>query len=89
MSHEEIVSKPSSRGFARMDEEKRREIARKGGQAAHAKGVAHQFTSAEAREAGRKGGEANGRSRRAAAPVEPASPYVSMQNLPPEATRPA
>lgn len=46
------------RGFAGMDEEKRREIASKGGQAAHAKGTAHEFTSEEAREAGRKGGQA-------------------------------
>jgi uncharacterized protein len=45
------------RGFASMDTEKQREIARKGGQAAHQKGTAHEFTSDEAREAGRKGGE--------------------------------
>ena len=36
--------------------EKRREIARKGGIAAHASGKAHEFTPEEAREAGRKGG---------------------------------
>lgn len=48
----------SNRGFASMDEEKQREIASKGGQAAHEKGTAHEFTSEEAREAGRKGGEA-------------------------------
>ncbi|WP_211302574.1 KGG domain-containing protein [Nannocystis exedens] len=41
-----------------MDEEKQREIASKGGHAAHEKGTAHEFTSEEAREAGRKGGEA-------------------------------
>lgn len=46
------------RGFAAMDEDKQREIARKGGKAAHAKGTAHQFTSKEAQEAGRKGGQA-------------------------------
>ncbi len=46
-----------TRGFASMDEEKQREIARKGGQAAHAKGRAHEFTAEEAREAGRKGGQ--------------------------------
>lgn len=45
------------RGFAAMDEEKQREIASKGGKAAHEKGTAHEFTSEEAREAGRKGGE--------------------------------
>jgi len=46
-----------NRGFASMDMEKQREIARKGGKAAHAKGTAHEFTSDEARAAGRKGGE--------------------------------
>jgi uncharacterized protein len=49
----------SRRGFAAMDEDKQREIARKGGKAAHEKGTAHQFTSEEAREAGRKGGQAS------------------------------
>ncbi len=48
----------SKRGFASMDEKKQREIASKGGKAAHQKGTAHEFTSEEAREAGRKGGEA-------------------------------
>lgn len=46
------------RGFAAMDPERQREIARKGGRAAHRSGNAHQFDSEEAREAGRKGGEA-------------------------------
>jgi general stress protein YciG len=46
----------SSRGFASMDEERVREIASRGGKAAHEKGTAHEFTSEEAREAGRKGG---------------------------------
>jgi general stress protein YciG len=44
------------RGFAAFDAVQRREIARKGGQRTHAKGTAHEFTSAEARAAGRKGG---------------------------------
>ncbi len=48
----------SKRGFASMDAEKRREIASKGGKAAHAQGSAHEFTPEEARIAGRKGGEA-------------------------------
>jgi hypothetical protein len=43
------------RGFASMDRTKQREIASKGGKAAHQKGVAHQWTKEEAREAGRKG----------------------------------
>src|SRR5437762_4469982 len=47
----------SERGFASMDEEKQREIASKGGRAAHEKGTAHEFTADEAREAGRKGGQ--------------------------------
>ena len=47
-----------NRGFASMDDEKQRDIASKGGQAAHEQGTAHEFNSREAREAGRKGGEA-------------------------------
>ncbi len=46
------------RGFAAMDEEKQREIASKGGKAAHEKGTAHEFSPEEASEAGKKGGEA-------------------------------
>ena len=45
-------------GFASMDENKQREIASMGGKAAHEKGTAHEFSPEEAREAGRKGGEA-------------------------------
>jgi general stress protein YciG len=48
----------AKRGFAALDSERQREIARLGGRAAHAQGRAHEFTSEEAREAGRKGGEA-------------------------------
>lgn len=51
------------RGFASMPKDKVREIARKGGMAAHKKGTAHEFSSSEAREAGRKGGEAVSRDR--------------------------
>jgi general stress protein YciG len=47
-----------ARGFAAMDQDKQREIASMGGRAAHEKGTAHEFTPEEAREAGRKGGEA-------------------------------
>jgi len=46
-----------SRGFASMAQEKQREIASKGGRAAHLKGTAHEWTSEEARAAGRKGGQ--------------------------------
>ena len=52
--------KKSMRGFAAMDAEKQREIARKGGRAAHEQGVAHEWSSQEAREAGKKGGQARG-----------------------------
>ena len=45
------------RGFASMSPEKQREIASKGGRAAHEKGTAHEWTSEEARSAGRKGGQ--------------------------------
>jgi general stress protein YciG len=53
----------SNRGFASMDRDKQKEIASKGGKAAHAKGTAHEFDSGEAREAGRKGGVAVSRNR--------------------------
>ena len=68
--HTEVASEPWSglqevsvakedRGFASMDRAKQREIASKGGKAAHQKGTAHEWTSEEAREAGRKGGMAS------------------------------
>jgi general stress protein YciG len=47
-----------------MDRSKQREIASKGGKAAHQKGTAHEWTSEEAREAGRKGGIASHQRRR-------------------------
>lgn len=53
----------SNRGFASMDRGKQKEIASKGGRAAHAKGTAHEFDSNEARDAGRKGGLAVSRNR--------------------------
>lgn len=46
----------SRRGFASMDPTRQREIASKGGRAAHEKGTAHEWSANEAREAGRKGG---------------------------------
>ncbi len=49
----------SKRGFAAMDPEVQKEIARKGGKAAHESGHAHEFSPEEAREAGRKGGKAS------------------------------
>lgn len=61
----------SRRGFASMDPAKKREIASKGGKAAHASGNAHEFTSEEAREAGRKGGQAKGSRRNALSSQNP------------------
>ena len=72
------------RGFASMDRAKQREIASKGGKAAHQKGTAHEWTSEEARDAGRKGGIASHRRRREQAGSEaepmpsPASPEMSI-----------
>jgi general stress protein YciG len=60
---EDHVAK-EDRGFASMDRAKQREIASKGGKAAHQKGTAHEWTSEEARDAGRKGGIASHRRRR-------------------------
>lgn len=53
----------AKRGFAAMDAEQQRQIASKGGQAAHQKGTAHEFDSEEARRAGKKGGVAVSRDR--------------------------
>jgi uncharacterized protein len=68
------------RGFASMDRTKQHEIASKGGRTAHEKGTAHEWTSEEARAAGRKGGLASrgrvreqitGQQRAGAAPSDP------------------
>lgn len=53
-----------TRGFGSMDPAKQRKIASKGGTAAHAKGTAHEWTSEEARNAGRKGGVSSHQRRR-------------------------
>lgn len=50
-------NRTSRRGFASMDPQRQREIASAGGRAAHRQGVAHEWSSEEAREAGRKGGQ--------------------------------
>ena len=57
------MSSKSKRGFASMDPERQREIASKGGRAAHQKGTAHEWSRDEARTAGRKGGEVVSRDR--------------------------
>jgi general stress protein YciG len=60
-----VVEKPrKSRGFAAMDPKLVSELAKRGGKAAHRAGTAHQFTSDEARVAGRKGGMATHAKRR-------------------------
>ena len=63
------------RGFASMSLDKQREIASKGGRAAHEKGTAHEWTADEARAAGRKGGQISrgGRGR-----IPPARPVVEL-----------
>lgn len=62
--NQDSSSRKSNRGFASMDPQRQREIASEGGRAAHEKGTAHEFTSEEAREAGRKGGQARSESNR-------------------------
>jgi hypothetical protein len=58
-----------------MSPEKQREIASKGGRAAHEKGTAHEWTADEARSAGRKGGQVSrgGRGRLIVPPADPVS----------------
>src|ERR1044071_7179259 len=63
MQDEMMRSGTSRRGFASMDPQGKREIASKGGRAAHEKGTAHEFSADEARAAGRKGGETVSRNR--------------------------
>ncbi len=67
------------RGFASMDRVKQREIASKGGKAAHQKGTAHEWTSEEAREAGRKGGMASHRRRQNTGEQSPESQQESAE----------
>jgi hypothetical protein len=59
-----------------MSPEKQREIASKGGRAAHQKGTAHEWTSEEARNAGRKGGQISrgGRGRLVEPPAQSDAP---------------
>ena len=70
----------SNRGFASMDPQRQREIASEGGRAAHEKGTAHEFTSEEAREAGRKGGMARSANRRKAMESGSSSSHASGSN---------
>ena len=68
------------RGFASMDRGKQREIASKGGKAAHQKGTAHEWTSEEAREAGRKGGMASHRRKQEQQQTDNTEPIVGNPN---------
>jgi general stress protein YciG len=82
------------RGFASMDSTRQREIASKGGRAAHKKGAAHQWTREEAQAAGRKGGLARHRKSQAAAQAqldEPAPASIAAHDndqLPPIVSSP-
>jgi general stress protein YciG len=58
-----MASSEKLRGFASMDQEQRKQIASRGGKAAHRLGRAHKYTPEQAREAGRKGGIAVSRDR--------------------------
>ena len=57
---EQTSKRKSNRGFAAMDPERQKQIASLGGRAAHQQGTAHEWSSEEARAAGRKGGQARG-----------------------------
>ena len=71
------------RGFASMDRSKQKEIASKGGKAAHQKGTAHEWTSEEAREAGRKGGMASHRRKQEGGPdaAEPTAMHARQPGV--------
>ena len=66
-----------------MDRSKQRDIASKGGKAAHQKGTAHEWTSEEAREAGRKGGMASHRRKQE---QQQQTPDGNPSGNPPEST---
>ena len=68
------------RGFASMDRSKQRDIASKGGKAAHQKGTAHEWTSEEAREAGRKGGMASHRRKQEQQPSDDVVGAVNLES---------
>jgi hypothetical protein len=66
-----------------MSPEKQREIASKGGRAAHEKGTAHEWTADEARTAGRKGGQVSRGGRGRLQSPEPTNESVSSSENPP------
>ena len=65
MFERDYIMGKEDRGFASMNRDRQREIASKGGKAAHQQGTAHEWDSYEASEAGRKGGIASARARAA------------------------
>ena len=77
------------RGFASMDPEKQREIARKGGRAAHEKGTAHEWTADEARSAGRTGGQVSRGGRGRLVEPAPVAPEAMPQPSAPGAGGPS
>ena len=76
--YREAARPPTRRGFAVLAPERQRAIAQQGGQVAHARGVAHEWTPAEARVAGQRGGTASAAQRRAraAASADDAPPSI-------------
>lgn len=75
----------SNRGFASMSPERQRQIASQGGKAAHLKGTAHEFSSEEARAAGRKGGQSRG-AHAAALRAQAATQAGNVNNTPSNTT---
>ena len=73
------TNRKERRGFASMSPEKQREIASKGGRAAHEKGTAHEWTADEARTAGRKGGQVSRGGRGRLASPLPAEPETEAE----------
>lgn len=71
-SSEDEPKKPKKKkvGFAVIPKDKVRELASEGGKSAHRQGTAHQFTSEEARAAGRKGGRKSAATRRKKAGID-------------------
>jgi uncharacterized protein len=81
-------SSNKARGFAALDPERRRDISRKGGIAAHRKGTAHQWDQTAAREAGRKGGLASRGKPPAKTPDDRSEPQAQPQGNPANDTLP-
>ena len=63
-----------------MSPEKQREIASKGGRAAHEKGTAHEWSAEEARNAGRKGGQVSRGGRGRLIVPDPLAPNTGTGN---------